>query len=371
MDRRQRIPWWQAAAWLASLALLCPPAPAQDSETSASATQVAEGEGVDDEDPRSIVVFNMRLQHIELGDSNSIDLVLFRSDMAVKRPRRPGVDLGTLRFDLPVGTAHLQGKEVTGLGDLYFQAINFRDLSRRFSLGSGLAFQLPTATEDQLGAGKWQVAPTLFPLLKLPARRALFFTRIQDFVSVAGDDDRRDVHYLTITPTLIKILNRRRAVLFDTEAVVDWERDGELSWKSGFLVATKLGETARRLAQSRGAVGRAPARRVDGTSVPRLAPAHALELDQGSLRPSGFQYLVPEMSAWSMSPFSVIWNTAIPLLKPTAVSAPAATASLPVAEAPAFFPWSPAAAFAPAPTSQPFSTKLSNPSRPSNRKTTW
>ena len=34
---------------------------------------------------------------------------------------------------------------------------------------SGLAFQLPTATEDQLGAGKWQVAPTLFPLRKLPA----------------------------------------------------------------------------------------------------------------------------------------------------------------------------------------------------------
>jgi hypothetical protein len=230
------------AAGLASLALLCPPSTAQDSESPAAGTQVAEEESVEDEDPRSIVLFNMRLQHVELGDSNSIDLVLFRSDLAVKQPRRPGVDLATLRFDLPVGTAHLQGEEVTGLGDLYFQAINFRNLSRRFSLGSGLAFQLPTATEDQLGAGKWQVAPTLFPLRKLPARRALFFTRIQDFVSVAGDDDRRDVHYLTITPTLIKLLDRKRAVLLDTEAVVDWERDGELSWKSGFLVATRIGQ---------------------------------------------------------------------------------------------------------------------------------
>src|SRR4029078_2943341 len=68
----------------------------------------------------------------------------------------------------------------------------------------------------------------------------LFFTKVQDYVSVAGDDDRRDINYLTVTPTWIKILDRRLAILIDTEMISDWERDGELRWKSGFLYATRL-----------------------------------------------------------------------------------------------------------------------------------
>jgi hypothetical protein len=200
----------------------------------------AEDEAAADEDPRSIVFFNLRLQHIELGNGNSIDLALLRHDAAIRRPGRPNVRFATLRWDLPVGQTRFNGEEAAGLGDLYFQALNFRDLARGFSLGSGLAFQLPTATDDLLGAGKWQVAPSLFPLVTMRARRALFFTRMQDFISVAGDDDRRDIHYLTVAPTFFKLIGARRAVLFDTEAIADWERNGELSWKSGILFATRL-----------------------------------------------------------------------------------------------------------------------------------
>jgi hypothetical protein len=204
------------------------------------AAPVEENDAVEDEDPRSIVVFNLRLQHIELGGGNSIDLALLRRDAAIRRPHRPNIRVATLRWDLPVGQTRINNREVAGLGDLYFQALNFRDLSRGFSLGSGLAFQLPTATDDLLGAGKWQVAPSLFPVLSMRAKRALFFTRIQDFISVAGDDDRRDIHQLAVAPTFIKLIDTRRAVLFDTEGVADWERDGELSWKSGFLFASRL-----------------------------------------------------------------------------------------------------------------------------------
>ena len=56
----------------------------------------------------------------------------------------------------------------------------------------------------------------------------------------AGDDDRRDVHYLTVTPTFIKLLSRRHALLFDTEGIADWERDDELRWKSGVLYGTRI-----------------------------------------------------------------------------------------------------------------------------------
>jgi hypothetical protein len=210
---------------------------------SRAGAQVADENDVADEDPRSLVIFNLRLQHVELEDGNSLDLMLLRRDAAIRRPRswRPGVRLATLRWDLPVGRAHLGGEEFTGLGDLYFQALNVRTPSRKFSLASGLGFQLPTATEDQLGSGKWQVAPTLFPIWTLPAVEGIFFIRAQNFVSVAGDEDRRDVNYLTLTPTLVHRLDARRALLFDTEVVTDWERDGELRWKSGLLFASRLG----------------------------------------------------------------------------------------------------------------------------------
>jgi hypothetical protein len=208
---------------------------------SRAGAQVADENAVDDEDPRSLVIFQTRFQHVELGDGNSVDLVLLRRDAAIRRPRRPGIRVATLRWDLPIGTAHIAGEEVSGLGDLYFQALNVRTFNRRFSIASGPAFQLPTATEDQLGSGKWQVAPTFFPIWTVPAVEGIFFVRAQNFFAVAGDDDRRDVNYLTLTPTLVHRLDARRALLFDTEMVKDWERDGELRWKSGLLFASRLG----------------------------------------------------------------------------------------------------------------------------------
>jgi hypothetical protein len=44
-----------------------------------------EDEGAAGEDPRSIVFFNVRLQHVELGQGNSADFALLRRDAAIKR----------------------------------------------------------------------------------------------------------------------------------------------------------------------------------------------------------------------------------------------------------------------------------------------
>src|SRR4029453_15810231 len=147
---------YRASRWLALalLALLAAPAAPQTAATNSGDEPEAEKAGGEDENPRSLVVFNIRLQHIELGDGNAADLLLFRRAVAIRRPRRPGVRFATLRFDLPVGQTRIGGDEATGLGDFYFQALNFRDLSRRFSLGSGLAFPLPPPTHDLLRARK-------------------------------------------------------------------------------------------------------------------------------------------------------------------------------------------------------------------------
>lgn len=210
-------------------------APAEEPEEEAAA-------GAEDVDPRQIVFFNLRFQHSELGDGARIDNVLFRRDAAIPRPRSwlPGERLGTVRADIPVGNLHAGGEDTFGLGDLYLQALNVRRWNRRFSLASGLGFQLPTATDDLLGLGKWQVAPSIFPIWTLPAWRGLFLVRAQDFVSVAGDDDRADIHYLKIAPTLFRPIGKGKFMLIDTEVVADWERDSEASFRTNLVLGTTL-----------------------------------------------------------------------------------------------------------------------------------
>jgi hypothetical protein len=210
-------------------------------EPQPSAGPAAEADAGDDLDPTKLVVFNVRLQHDELDDGNAIDLVLLRRDIAIPRPKswRPGAKLALLRFDLPAGQARLGGQSVDGLGDLYAQALNVRAISPRLNLASGVAFQLPTATEDVLGTGKWVVAPTLIPVWRLPGQ-GMFFTKFQNYSSFAGDDDRRDVNFLTVNPTYIRFFPNRKFVLVDTEGITDWKRGGAISWKSGLLVGTAL-----------------------------------------------------------------------------------------------------------------------------------
>jgi hypothetical protein len=198
----------------------------------------AEPDATEDLDPTKLVFFNLRLQHTELGDGNTLDLAVLRRDVAIPRPKRPGTRLALLRFDVPAGQARLRGETFDGLGDLYLQVLNARTVSSRLTLATGLALQLPTAGEDVLGTGKWLVAPTVIPVWRVPGR-GLFYTKFQDYVSVAGDDDRRDVNYLTVNPVYLKFIGRR-FVQFDTEMIASWERDGEMSWKSGVLVGSAL-----------------------------------------------------------------------------------------------------------------------------------
>jgi len=195
----------------------------------------------EDEDPTKTVVFNLRYQHSELLNGGAADLLLLRRDVAIVGGNRPpGHKVALLRFDLPVGTVEAGGQRQSGLGDLYAQAIHVHPFSRRFSLGAGTGAFLPTASHELLGAGKWQIAPLAVPIWFLTRPRGMFFCKVQDQFSVAGDDDRPDIHHLLVTPTLLWRLRPLIWLLFDSEAQIDWRRD-RTSYKSGVLFGTSFG----------------------------------------------------------------------------------------------------------------------------------
>src|SRR5262245_26397992 len=241
LARRARLHALTLASGALALALAGAAARAEDEPAAQPAGAEEESERssdpslAEDIDPSRLVFFNLRLTHAELGDGNSSDVLLLRRDVAIRKPHsgKPGKRFALLRFDLPVGQVNLAGERDEGLGDLYAQALRVREYPGPFYLSYGLAMTLPTATANTLGTGQWQVAPTFIPTWSLKKSRALAFVRIQDSFSVAGDEDRPDVHDLTVNGSYAKMISRRTFVMFETEAVVDWTRGDRIFWKSG------------------------------------------------------------------------------------------------------------------------------------------
>lgn len=135
------------------------------------------------------------------------------------------------RFTLPVATApEFPNGYVTGLGDLTLMDI-FVFPGKEVSFGAGPIVVLPTATDEALGAGKWQlgavgmaVAPTSWGLVGgLATYQA----------SVAGQSDRENVSLATFQP----IVNYNLSDGFYLRSTATWNfnlESGDYSIPIGF-----------------------------------------------------------------------------------------------------------------------------------------
>jgi hypothetical protein len=85
----------------------------------------------------------------------------------------PGVRLGT-RIDLPlfltdaVSLDNPGGADVFGVGDMLLQALLIYTPSQRFAVAGGAQMIFPTASRDNMGAGKYRLVPTLGARYALP-----------------------------------------------------------------------------------------------------------------------------------------------------------------------------------------------------------
>lgn len=197
-----------------------------------------------DTDPTKPVFFSIRDEHYDLPGDRWQNLALLRMDAVLGAAQPGGRPRGViLRGDLPLATFGDESGTTTGLGDLYGQAIFFPGLlpsfSSRLLVGVGTGLVLPTATDDVLGRGQWIAAPVVAPVWIFP-RRGLAFVKVQDWISFAGDGERPDVHYLTVTPTLLWRLSPRWWTVLDAESTSDWEQDGQTSFRVGLLLGRML-----------------------------------------------------------------------------------------------------------------------------------
>jgi hypothetical protein len=196
-----------------------------------------------DSDLTRPILYSIRPEYFRVDDGVWRMQVVSRYDTAIRRNR---IWLGgkrgmLIRLELPVVTSEAPSAGTqTGLGDAYAQVLSIPFNNGRFAYVVGTGLFLPTATDRILGAGKVTLAPAFAPIWFLRGR-GMFYVKLQDFISVAGADDRPDASFFLVTPTLMHTLPRRSWILLDTETTTNWHQGGKTGVKSG----VQFGKIAR------------------------------------------------------------------------------------------------------------------------------
>ncbi|RDC68985.1 transporter [Rhodovulum sp. 12E13] len=120
----------------------------------------------------------------------------------------------------------LPDSEQSGMGDI-LQSVFLSPASAGAGggliWGAGLAFGLPTATDDALGTGKWTAGPTAAALrMDGPFTYGALFNHLW---SVGGDEDRADVNQSFVQPFFSYVSPAAVTFTASAEAAYDWERE--------------------------------------------------------------------------------------------------------------------------------------------------
>lgn len=147
----------------------------------------------------------------------------------------------------------------SGLGDLYAQVLVIPKFNKSYTFAWGTGMVFPTAT-NSVGSDKWQLAPAVAPILFFGRLKGFALIKFQNFVSVAGEDDRPDINYFLVTPTSLRRISRSWWIVVDSESKIDWERDNRTSFKSGLQVGKMM---SPRVGQAGNSLGSKPLGRLD------------------------------------------------------------------------------------------------------------
>jgi hypothetical protein len=183
-------------------------------------------DGNDDTNPISRL--DLRTQYTSLPDAVTPDQVLgdrsreretLRDDLVFPH----GSDEIQVRFEAPLVWSNAPtsdnpyGNGQFGVGDLLLQGLYAHPFDARWAVAVGVRTILPTASEDALGAGKWQIAPSIDVRASLPEVSAGSYVSltVRQFSSVAGDPSRRNVKSTSILPALNFALPKQWYVLIN------------------------------------------------------------------------------------------------------------------------------------------------------------
>lgn len=129
------------------------------------------------------------------------------------------------------------GKKVTGFGDIQMAAFIGPGNARGWVWGMGATFVFPTATNKNLGSGKYQLGPAVMVFhIGETWNKGIF---IQHWWSYAGDEDRNAVVITDIQYIIRKGLKNASSIGMGPSIRIDWTKDID----EGLTIPIGLGYT--------------------------------------------------------------------------------------------------------------------------------
>ena len=116
----------------------------------------------------------------------------------------------------------------SGLGDINYSVFVSPAKPGKVIWAVGPSIMMDTATDDQLGSGKWSAGPTAVVLIQpKPWTLGLLGRQIWNF---AGDSDRKSVNQLLLEPFINYNLDKGWYLITDMILTANWQADSSNRW---------------------------------------------------------------------------------------------------------------------------------------------
>jgi len=120
------------------------------------------------------------------------------------------------------------GDGATGLGDLNYTPFLSPAVPKGFIWGIGPSISFPTATDDQLGSGKWSGGVSAVVLAQpKPWSIGVLARQLWSF---AGDDERQDVNQFLLEPFINYNLPNGWFLVSDMVMTANWDAPSGEEW---------------------------------------------------------------------------------------------------------------------------------------------
>lgn len=157
--------------------------------------------------PRTRVDFRYQYQDTPPAHSDDLHIVTLRADKPFAISEK--WELAT-RVDVPFAATNMPSLDnldadiTIGTGDLLAQAFLITSVSEETAYAFGAQFIFPTASEDQMGGGKYRAVPSFGVRVMAPeiTRGSWYALLVRYDFDFAGDDDRADISELQLAPVV-------------------------------------------------------------------------------------------------------------------------------------------------------------------------
>ena len=140
----------------------------------------------------------------------------------------PLIDTPGMVSGIPGIPNPVEGDGATGLGDINYSVYLSPADPKKVIWGIGPSLMMDTATDDQLGSGKWSTGPTAVVLVQpKPWSLGILGRQLWSF---AGDSDRNTVSQMLLEPFINYNLEGGWYLISDMIITANWEADSGNQW---------------------------------------------------------------------------------------------------------------------------------------------